>query len=149
MTPRGTPVFILCRDRVEALRELVDWLEGTGFERIHLPDNDSAYEPLLEYYRRTPHDVVRLGRNVGKNALWVDRRFKRLVDRRKVCVHRSRRRTRRRVPERCHRQVLGEPSTDHPDVTKVGFGSVWTISRAGIDSRREVIEWGVPVLGRS
>jgi hypothetical protein len=76
-------VFVLCRDRVESLRDLVEWLERMGFERIHLLDNDSAYEPLLDYYRGIPHDVIRLGRNVGKNALWTDRRFKPLIGRRR------------------------------------------------------------------
>lgn len=42
-------MFVLCRDRVEPLRELVDWLELAGLERIVLIDNDSAYEPLLAY----------------------------------------------------------------------------------------------------
>lgn len=33
-------------------------------------DNDSSYEPLLEYFDVTSHRVVRLGANVGPNAIW-------------------------------------------------------------------------------
>lgn len=64
------PVFINCRDRVTPLRQLVDWLERTGCEEIYLIDNDSAYEPLLEYFRTSPHTVVRLDENYGKWSLW-------------------------------------------------------------------------------
>ncbi|HEX3605535.1 MAG TPA: glycosyltransferase family 2 protein [Candidatus Dormibacteraeota bacterium] len=64
------PVFVNCRDRVTPLRALVDWLEGAGCTRIHLVDNASTYPPLLDYYARSPHTVVRLGRNVGHRAIW-------------------------------------------------------------------------------
>jgi hypothetical protein len=64
------PVFINCRDRLTPLRELVGWLERAGQEEIYLLDNDSAYEPLLDWYGQTPHTVVRLGSNVGHFALW-------------------------------------------------------------------------------
>jgi hypothetical protein len=64
------PVFINCRDRVTCLELLVGWLESAGCERIVLVDNDSTYPPLLEYYERTPHQVVRLGTNAGHRAPW-------------------------------------------------------------------------------
>jgi hypothetical protein len=64
------PVFINCRDRLAPLQELVAWLERAGCSEIYLLDNDSAYEPLLEYYRHTPHEVVMLGENYGKWSLW-------------------------------------------------------------------------------
>jgi hypothetical protein len=50
--------------------ELVGWLEQAGCEEIYLLDNDSAYEPLLDYYKETPHEVIRLGENFGKWSLW-------------------------------------------------------------------------------
>ena len=65
------PVFINCRDRLTPLAELIGWLERASVEEIYLLDNDSAFEPLLEYYERTPHTVLRLGRNYGKFALWA------------------------------------------------------------------------------
>jgi hypothetical protein len=64
------PVFINNRDRLTPLAQMIDWLEAAGVEEIYVLDNDSAYEPLLEYYERSPHTIVRLGGNVGKNALW-------------------------------------------------------------------------------
>ena len=66
----SVPVFIICRDRLESLSELVAWLERAGCERIHLVDNASEYPPMLEYLERTPHDVIRLAENQGAFALW-------------------------------------------------------------------------------
>jgi hypothetical protein len=67
----GPPVIVNCRDRLSCLVLLVDWLEGAGVERIILVDNDSHWEPLLDYYTVTPHTVVRLGQNLGYLAPWV------------------------------------------------------------------------------
>jgi hypothetical protein len=50
--------------------QLVDFLERAGHDRIYLIDNDSAYPPLLEYFERSPHEVIRLGRNVGHLSAW-------------------------------------------------------------------------------
>src|SRR5205085_2892488 len=46
----SVPVFINCRERVTSLAALVSWLERAGCDEIYLLDNDSVYEPLLEYY---------------------------------------------------------------------------------------------------
>lgn len=65
-----TPVFLTCRDRVSGLREMVEWLEAAGCERIVFIDNASSYEPLLAYYDTSPHELIRLGDNLGSRALW-------------------------------------------------------------------------------
>lgn len=64
------PIFIICRDRVRALRELVFWLEEAGHERIVLIDNASTYPPLLQYLSETGHNVVRLEQNWGAHVMW-------------------------------------------------------------------------------
>jgi len=66
----GVPIFINCRDRWSVLLELIEWLERAGCEEIYLLDNDSRYQPLLDYYDKTPHTVLRFDINYGKNALW-------------------------------------------------------------------------------
>lgn len=65
------PVMVICRDRVEPLRELVAWLETEGMTNLHLIDNHSTYPPLLEFLESTRHSVVRLGRNVGHTSPWL------------------------------------------------------------------------------
>jgi hypothetical protein len=64
------PVFITVRDRLRDLQRLVEWLERAGHERIVLLDNASTFPPLLEYLAATPHEVRRLGANLGSRALW-------------------------------------------------------------------------------
>lgn len=67
----STPVIIIARDRVSYLDNLVKWLERSGNgERIYIVDNDSTYEPLLEYYRHTPHTVYRW-ENHGASSPWT------------------------------------------------------------------------------
>jgi glycosyltransferase involved in cell wall biosynthesis len=65
------PIFIPVRDRLEVLAELVAWLERAGQEEIWLVDNDSTYEPLVDYLAQTPHRVVRLERNLGHRSPWL------------------------------------------------------------------------------
>lgn len=65
------PTFIICRDRVSCTTQIVEWLENAGQERIYLVDNDSTYEPLLEYYEKTNHTVIRLGGNYGQTSPWI------------------------------------------------------------------------------
>ena len=65
------PIFVICRDKVTPLVQLVDWLEGHGYEQIILVDNASTYPGLLEYFDRSPHEVIRLGDNLGPHkSIW-------------------------------------------------------------------------------
>jgi hypothetical protein len=67
------------------MRRLVEWLERAGCEDIHLVDNASEYPPMLEYLEQTPHDVIRLGENLGAFALWRSVLPERSVAGRFVC----------------------------------------------------------------
>ena len=68
------PIFINARDRVVCLERLVDWLVNAGYRRIYILDNDSTYEPLLQYYERLDKNdavrVVRFDKNYGHTAIW-------------------------------------------------------------------------------
>jgi hypothetical protein len=72
-------VFINTRDRVTYLRELVNWLERAGVQRIIIVDNASTYEPLLDYLAHTPHHVVRLKENMGQLAPWLSGTIERMT----------------------------------------------------------------------
>jgi hypothetical protein len=69
--PTDVPVFIICFERILALEILVDWLASHGFKKIVFIDNDSTYQPLLDYYEKTPYQVLRLNRNVGHTSPWT------------------------------------------------------------------------------
>ena len=65
------PIFIVVRDLLSPLQQLVNWLERAGHDRIVLVDNDSTYPPMVEYLSATPHTVVRCGWNMGHRSPWL------------------------------------------------------------------------------
>lgn len=64
------PVLINNRDRLTYLMQLINRLEEIGFKKIIIIDNDSAYPPLLEFYKQTKHHVIYLKRNAGPRSIW-------------------------------------------------------------------------------
>ncbi|CAB4769115.1 unannotated protein [freshwater metagenome] len=68
--PLDLPVFVICRDRLEGLTRLVQWLERAGHRHIILVDNDSTYPPLVEYLAVSHHRVEYLGDNLGHRSPW-------------------------------------------------------------------------------
>lgn len=69
-TWKKTPVFIICRDRVSTLEQLIAWCESAGLRNIYLIDNDSIFPPLLDYFEKTPYQVIRTGKNIGHTVVW-------------------------------------------------------------------------------
>jgi glycosyltransferase involved in cell wall biosynthesis len=69
---RDIPVFIVNRNRHQALEQLVRWLTDAGTRKVVIFDNGSTYPPLLEYYSRLPEgvSVLRLEQNFGPYVLW-------------------------------------------------------------------------------
>lgn len=69
---RDIPVFIVNRNRFDALRALVEWLRAAGTRRIVILDNDSDYAPLRAWYGALPAGVnaLLLPENHGPYVLW-------------------------------------------------------------------------------
>lgn len=68
---KDIPVFIICFERVNDLKRLIAWLESVGMKKIVLIDNDSTYQPLLDFYATTKYQVLPLGQNIGHTAPWT------------------------------------------------------------------------------
>jgi len=66
-----TPVIVIVRDRLEPLAQLLAWLERAGAQRVVLVDNASTYPPLVENLADSPHEVIRLDRNLGHRSPWL------------------------------------------------------------------------------
>lgn len=65
-----TIAFIINYNRLTLPRRIAEYLASCdGVEPVFL-DNDSSYEPLLEWYEQCPYRVVRLGFNYGSAAVW-------------------------------------------------------------------------------
>lgn len=70
------PIFIIARDRVSYLDQLVCWCKrARGFEKdiqleIVIIDNDSSFPPMLAYLDRINVRVVKFGRNRKMMSPW-------------------------------------------------------------------------------
>ena len=115
------PVFLIVRDRLTPLVELVEWLERAECEEIWLIDNDSTYPPLLEYTACTPHEVVRTGRNLGHRSPWLAGAVQRHAHGRRFVVSDP-----DVVPDSgCPLDAVrhfGKLLDRYPEIDKVGFG---------------------------
>jgi hypothetical protein len=79
MSTADIPFFVISRDRLTPLRELVTWLERAGHDEIVVVDNASTYPPLLEYLDASPHTIVRLDENLGHLSPWKSGTVERLA----------------------------------------------------------------------
>lgn len=66
---KNIPIVINNRNRLTFMLQLIKALEAAGCTNIIIIDNNSTYQPLLEYYASCPYRVIRLERNLGYNAL--------------------------------------------------------------------------------
>ncbi|MGE8682713.1 MAG: hypothetical protein ACN6PE_29135 [Achromobacter marplatensis] len=71
----STPIFLIAFNRLEALLQVIAWLERAGYSNINIIDNASTYPPLLAYLETSPHHVHRMPKNYGHLVLWDSGRF--------------------------------------------------------------------------
>jgi hypothetical protein len=66
------PIFIVNRNRLDAMRSLIAWLLNAGSRRIVIIDNNSNYAPLLAYYGTLPAGVklMLMTENHGPYVFW-------------------------------------------------------------------------------
>lgn len=133
------PVAINNFNRLEPLKELIDWLERAGMRRIYILDNASTYPPLLEYYESCPHEVIFQGKNCGPYGFWDTSAFERF--RRGYYIYTDP----DVVPsEECPLDAiehLFDVLNRHPRVAKVGFGLKIDDLPEHYAGRDDVIEW--------
>ena len=65
------PVYINTFNRLTTTRNLVEQLKRVPDAQPVIVDNDSKYEPLLDWYATNPCDIVRLRENLGHHAPWL------------------------------------------------------------------------------
>lgn len=64
------PIIINNYNRFDFLCQLLNRLENDGYKNIYIIDNNSTYQPLLEFYNNTKYEIFRLRANYGYLAFW-------------------------------------------------------------------------------
>lgn len=72
------PVFLLCRDRVLVLKELIRWLEKAGLVNIYIIDIDSSYQPFQAFLNAAGYPIFRL-QNDGPWKIWEHEKIKEIM----------------------------------------------------------------------
>jgi hypothetical protein len=132
------PAFVIVRDLVDWTKQVVAALEAAGVDELYLVDNDSTYEPLLEWYDTQPHAVIRLGANYGKFGPWTQG---------PLLTHTRGRRFLLTDPDVIPKEDcpldwvehFGDVLDAHPDLQKVGFSLEINDLPRGYEFRDEVL----------
>lgn len=72
---KDIPIFIISYNRLDCLRNLVTYLENSGYANIQIINNCSSYPPLMEYLMTSKHKVHHLAHNYGHFAFWQCGKF--------------------------------------------------------------------------
>ncbi len=134
------PVFIIVRDRLSPLLQLLQWLKSAHIDEIYLIDNCSTFPPLVEFLAESHHTVVASTRNWGHRAPWLTGSVQRLARHREFIVTDP-----DVVPdEHCPLDAISffQALLDrHQDVHKVGFGLRIDDLPASYALASEVVAW--------
>jgi len=118
--PELTPIIINNFNRLSYLSRMIDSLRARGYENLYVIDNNSTYEPLLDYYRDQKLNVFYLNQNVGYLALWKTSIYKNFVHN-----HYAYSDPDIEPVEECPADFIAhfrDVLDRYPDVAKVGFG---------------------------
>ena len=72
---KDLPIYIISYNRLNYVKQTVEWLRGFGYKNITIIDNNSDYEPLLEYFKDCPCKVIRMKKNYGHKVFYNNIRF--------------------------------------------------------------------------
>lgn len=115
------PVFIPVRDRLEPLKELINWCREAGLSEIYLIDNHSTYEPLLRFLAFSDCHVIYTKKNLGHRSPWLSGAVQRFSNQRIYIVSDP-----DVIPDpKCPLDVVQRITgllKKYPEVVKVGLG---------------------------
>lgn len=67
---KDIPIIINNRNRLFFLKKLISYLINKNYKNLILLDNQSTYLPLIDFYNKTNHKVIRFQDNKGYLSLW-------------------------------------------------------------------------------
>jgi len=140
MTNDNIDVFIISYNRLTYLERLLAWLETAGFENIHIVDNNSTYQPLLEYLETSKHKVHKMDKNYGHLVVWECGKFKDIIDNKNYIVTDCDILPINECPANIAEYFI-EILDRYPEFTKVGFALKIDDLPESNSSKDTVIEW--------
>ncbi|MBI9061916.1 MAG: hypothetical protein JEZ14_07990 [Marinilabiliaceae bacterium] len=139
---RKIPVIINNFNRLDCLKQQIQWLEKAGMKKIYIIDNASTYPPLLDYYKKCPYTIFRLTENVGHTALWDTHIFLWYKNTPYILTDPD------VIPtETCPLDAVNHfinVLKQYPEITKVGFGLKIDDIPDDYPRKQEVINWEKP-----
>ena len=69
------PIYIISFNRLEYVSQMLNWLEAYGYKNIIIIDNNSNYQPLLDFYKTCGHKVIYMKKNYGHTVFFDSPRF--------------------------------------------------------------------------
>lgn len=71
MNADNIPIIINSFNRLGCLKQLIGFIVDKQLPNpVIILDNNSTYEPLLDYYKTLSYEIIMLGKNFGHEALW-------------------------------------------------------------------------------
>lgn len=120
--PKTYPIIIISFNQLYYLKELIERLQTWGYKNIVIIDNNSKYNPLIQYLEEIKGKVVlhKLKKNYGHMVFWKRKEFRRLYGTNYYVITDP-----DIVPDdQCPSNFLSyfrEVLDQNPQVTKVGF----------------------------
>ncbi|HYX50409.1 MAG TPA: hypothetical protein VE843_11740, partial [Ktedonobacteraceae bacterium] len=79
-TLHDLPIFVISFNHLTHLKTIVQFFQTLGARNVNIIDNNSTYQPLLDYFKIAPYKVHRLEANYGHMALFESPLFKEVID---------------------------------------------------------------------
>ena len=64
------PIYIISYNRLDYIVQTINWLEERGYNNINIIDNNSTYEPLLEYLENVKYKKYMMKKNWGHTVFF-------------------------------------------------------------------------------
>lgn len=73
---KDIPIYIISFNRLSYLKEMIAFLEKYNLKNIHIIDNLSSYQPLLDYLKKSKYTVHYMSKNYGHKVFFDAPEFK-------------------------------------------------------------------------
>lgn len=136
---KKTPIIINNYNRLTSLKKLIEDLETRGYNNIFIIDNNSDYQPLIDFYKNSKYKVYRLNKNIGFKALWKSNLWYKFIFN-NYCYTDSDLSLCKECPDD-FLEKFSQLLKKYPKVHKVGFSLKIDDLPDFYDRKKEVINW--------